>query len=428
MVSLAQTGVFAPPRAASALDHVESMTFTNAGYVFGRFGAAHMSSVFQPIYSLPHRRLVGLEALLRASDGAGQATSPMSLFSRVRHEQDVVLLDRLCRDVHVRNQPELGTPYWLFLNVHPLTVARGVNYGAFFRDLLHKYGVPPSRVVVEITEACIDDERMLEEAVLYYRELGALIAIDDFGTGNSNFGRIWRLRPDIVKLDRSIIAMADQHLVKGRILTNLVDLIREAGALVLMEGVETEQEARIAMEAGADLVQGYYFSRPRAHWDQKDLQSPVLNQLFDNYWLARQQVGCRVKEVLDLVGMQLRRASVALGAGLPATAACQSLLQLARVERCFLLDDQGYQISANLESRSRGPADVRFAPLFDTEGAAWCRRSYFQQAIQSLGEVQISRPYRSISGGNLCVTLSIAFDQKGQQRVLCCDVDWSTLE
>lgn len=414
--------------AQSALDQVESMTFKNQGYVFGRFGAARMSSVFQPIYSLPHRRLVGLEALVRASDGAGQATSPLNLFSRVRHEQDVVLLDRLCRNVHVRNQPALENPYWLFLNVHPLTVARGIHYGAYFRDLLDKYGVPPSRIVVEITEASIDDERMLEEAVLYYRELGALIAIDDFGTGNSNFGRIWRLRPDIVKLDRSIIAMADKHLVKGRILSNLVELIREAGALVLMEGVETEQEARIAMEAGADLVQGYYFSRPKALWGEEDMKSPALDALFDNYWAEQQQVGCRVRETMDLVGMQLRRASVALGAGVPPSAACQGLLQLERVERCFLLDERGYQLSANLESRRARALDDRFTPLVDTAGAGWCRRSYFQRAVQSSGEVQISRPYRSISGGNLCVTLSIAFSYKGQQRVLCCDVDWSALE
>src|SRR5690606_3189599 len=89
-----------------------------------------------------------------------------------------------------------------------------------------------------------------------------LVAIDDFGAGESNFERVWRLRPDIVKLDRAMITEAAQNPLVQRILPGIVSLVHEAGALVVMEGIETERQALIALKSDVDFVQGFYFLRP----------------------------------------------------------------------------------------------------------------------------------------------------------------------
>lgn len=72
-----------------------------------------------------------------------------------------------------------------------------------FKYLLQRYQIPAARVVVETIEGAIADEGQLSESVQFYKNLGCLVAIDDFGAGHSNIERIWRLVPDIVKLDRS---------------------------------------------------------------------------------------------------------------------------------------------------------------------------------------------------------------------------------
>src|SRR5882672_6440057 len=148
-----------------------------------------LSSHFQPIYSLAHRRPVGYEGLIRAVHSAsGRRLDPLELFSKARHGEERIRLDRQCRALHVRNFQRLGNTHsWLFLNVDPQVASESLRYGPFFLKMLQSNGFPTHRVAVE-----------------HYRKLGCLIVIDDFGAGYSNFDRIWRLRPDIVKIDREM--------------------------------------------------------------------------------------------------------------------------------------------------------------------------------------------------------------------------------
>ena len=181
--------------------------------------------------------------------------SPLALFAEVKDESDNVLLDRLCRAVHVQNFSRLADKSWIFLNVNPLVTVQGKNYGPFFKEMLERHNIPPSQVVVEILEQGINDEAILSTAVDYYKNLGCLIAIDDFGASHSNFDRILNIQPDIVKFDRSIIVQAETNLIVRKALPSMVGLIQELGCIALMEGIETEKQALIAIDSNVDLVQ-----------------------------------------------------------------------------------------------------------------------------------------------------------------------------
>ncbi|MBC7803143.1 MAG: EAL domain-containing protein, partial [Candidatus Parcubacteria bacterium] len=220
-------------------------------------------SRFQPIYSFAHRRAIGFEALVGVDSAGGASHGPEKLFAQVRELRDLVELDRACRALHVANYCafEPGES-WLLLNVNPTVAVHGKRFGSFFPALLERHGLPARRVVIEIVESRLAEERGLEEAVAYYRTLGCLVAIDDFGAGESNFNRIWRLKPDIVKIDREMIAAAAVERRARRLLTGIVALLHETGALVCVEGIETEEEALAAVEANADFMQGYLFARP----------------------------------------------------------------------------------------------------------------------------------------------------------------------
>lgn len=400
------------------------------GQAVGRFNDLWLSSVFQPVFSLAHRRPIGHEALMRANTAAGTPVSPLDVFSQTDSELDITRLDRLCRAVHVRNyQMTRPDNTWLFLNVNPEVVIHGKTYGAFFAQLLEQNDFPPHRVVVEILEQGIRDEASLAEAVDYYRQLGCLVAIDDFGSGHSNFERIWELTPDIVKLDRSVIVRAAASKSVRRILPNLVSLLHEAGCLVLMEGVETDTEALICMDADVDFAQGFYFGHPATDIGGKADAVDTITALAARFKHA----------ALDEARVQHERSAPYLAAFEQAAqrlaqcvaleTACAELVKMPGVERCYLMDADGLQCGTNFQSPQRASrSDPRFMPLEDISSASWVRRAYFRRAISLPGQIQVSRPYLSLSGINMCLTLSVALQCKGDTRVLCCDIDAETLE
>lgn len=413
----------------SALDQVESVCGDSNGSVVGSFKHLQIGSAFQPIFSLAHRRPVGYEALLRASDGESSPVSPLDVFEMAEKESETVFLDRLCRNVHLRNFLSMSDDTgWLFLNINPEVTVRGKNYGAFFVDLLERNQMPPHRVVVEILENSIADESLLADAVSYYRSLGCLIAIDDFGAGHSNFDRIWRISPEIVKLDRMMISQAVSNRTVRRVLPNLVSLIHESGSLALMEGIETETEALISMESGIDFVQGYYFGRPEAALNESCATLGSLQELCDTFKVFSESEAQKYHRVLAPYVESFRYSASLIESGAAPNSACAKFLGMTRVERCYVLDGQGGQCGESLVAHSQSVRnDLRFAPLFDASGAIWSQRHYFQRAIRQPGEVQISRPYLSVAGVNMCVTLSVAIHTDSGIQVLCSDLDWADI-
>jgi len=119
----------------------------------------------------------------------------------------------------------------------------------------------------------------LGAAVEHYRKLGCLIVIDDFGAGFSNFDRIWRLRPDIVKIDREMTRRVTIEPLARRMFTGIISVLREAGALVCVEGIETEAEALCAIDANADLMQGDYFAPGSAVLPPENARSDMFARL-----------------------------------------------------------------------------------------------------------------------------------------------------
>ena len=409
------------------LDYIEPFIQFQDPYVIGRFKGIQIDSGFQPIFSLAHRRAVGFEALLRPRTADGTPLSPVAVFNMAQTEEENVFLDRLCRIVHLRNflaQPDEVN--WLFLNINPVVTVYGSRHGSFFTELLNRYQISPHRVVIEILEGQIHDEGLLTDAVMFFKELGCLVAIDDFGAGHSNFDRIWRIQPHIVKLDRSIIAQAALNPSVRRVIPNLVNLIHEAGSLSLMEGVETEEEALIAIDSDIDFVQGYYFARPAKLLPPENLSRGTIDDLCKKSTIASQIELGIYKNKLHAYQEAFQVFLHKFKEGLEVIDACQKFLSQPGAERCYLLDKDGRQLGRNFVSfTAPSLSDPRFSPLAESSDARWERRHYFRRAINQPGTIQISRPYLSIAGGNMCVTLSVAVLTEKEMIVLCGDLMWS---
>jgi EAL domain-containing protein (putative c-di-GMP-specific phosphodiesterase class I) len=221
-----------------------------------------LSSHFQAIFSTAERRPVGYEALIRATRGDGLAIEPVQLLESVPDGAARSDLDRRCRTVQVEKFMRLGdTRSTLFLNIDPCRVIEP-RFAGIFADELASCELPAERVAVELTESQGPCEERLAAATDFYRELGCRIVIDDFGAGQSNFERVWRVKPDIVKIDREMTRRLSTNSVARRMLAGIVSVLQDGGATVCVEGIETEDQALCAIDAGADLLQGFYFARP----------------------------------------------------------------------------------------------------------------------------------------------------------------------
>lgn len=235
---------------------------------------------FQPIYSVRRAGCTGYEALIRAADLDGVAIRPDRLFEVALARGDGALLDWICRALHLRNFASVDPgDRTLFINVHPQAALGDASCAREFDHLIRYYGATPKRICVEILESACDDEGMLREAVAAYRELGASIAMDDFGIGRSNFDRIVSLRPEMVKIDRSVLNEAVGDEKARRMLPGVIELLHEAGAQVTIEGVESANEALIAMDSGADHLQGHYFAAPSANPADDGLTKRIFAEL-----------------------------------------------------------------------------------------------------------------------------------------------------
>lgn len=406
---------------SQVLTHVERDA---TGCAIARLGDYRLSSHFQPILSLSHQRVVGHEGLMRASDAAGRAVSPIDVLARAQERGELVAIDRLARAVHVFNRPRAAAQ-WLFLNVHPEVFVDVLATHGFMADLLAQEGLSTADVVIEVLEDAIRDEARFAAKVERMRADGFLIALDDFGAGHSNFDRVWTVKPDIVKLDRSFAQRIEHDTGARRILPRIVNLLHEAGSLVLLEGIETALQAQIALDADIDFVQGYYFARPAALPHEDAVLAANVHALWQDFSAREQSNDLIQRELIAPYQNALGYASVLLTAGRPLAEACAGFLEQSLANFCYLLDHEGRQIGENLwGNASITRVSRRFRPLADACEARWSRRPYFRRAIRQFDRVQVTRPYLSASTAELCVTLSVGFLRAGEPFVLCGDITW----
>lgn len=377
-------------------------------------------TAIQPIYSIDHQRTIGYEALIRAKDASGQPVSPIDLFNSPTSDKESVYLDRLCRYVHTANfQHTSNDETWFFINVSALASERGREYGLFFSELLKFFHIKPSNVVVEIIEDPSHDNEKLLDAIKYYKDMGCMLAIDDFGAGHSNFERVWSLKPDIVKLDRSMVTREAANL-ESSLLPSIVELLHQAGCLVVIEGVENEAQALVAMNSGADFIQGFYFAKPREINSINDNRVKLFKRLAKLH-LKNEQIKAESEKAWLAPFVKSFKESVeSIQQGNTLEVACLGFYSLTGSIRCYLLNEVGEQIGRTLNFKQA--VTTKFKQLQCAEKGNWYRKHYVRNAINNPLRLNISQPYRSITGDGLCMTLSLYFENGFEHQILCFDI------
>ena len=215
---------------------------------------------FQPIVDLRTRRVVAYEALARGPQGSPLG-SPAALFATAHATGQLARLDWACRVAALAGGLEAGLrpPHALFVNVEPEALGEAPDEHS--ADVLRRAG-SELRVFAEITERALTDRpAQLLRATDVWRERGWGVALDDVGADPRSLALLPLLRPDVVKLDRTLVH-AHPSRASGEVMTGVRAYAEETGAVVLAEGIEEEEHLLAAETLGATLAQGWHFGRP----------------------------------------------------------------------------------------------------------------------------------------------------------------------
>ncbi len=224
---------------------------------------------FQPIISIKNKKIFAFEALTRAYDENNDFISPIYLFDHAKKENLSNKLDSYVRELALQkfvDYHKKDKEILLFINFESSFID-SEEYDTFIMTV-KKYNINTSNIVLEIKEDEIKNNDSIKRFVDLYRKNGFIIAIDDFGTGYSSFDRLSLIKPDIVKIDRSLIYNVNKNFINSEILNAVSNMCYKIGAIVLAEGVEEKNEILNCMEKDIDIYQGFYFSKPQCHFDE----------------------------------------------------------------------------------------------------------------------------------------------------------------
>lgn len=237
--------------------------------ILGEFEEALQTGQFamflQPVVTLDGRTTI-CEALVRWIHPERGIIAPASFIPLLERTGYIYKLD-----LYIWEQAAKRLAYWSSIGHDELSISVNISVKDFYYtdiydtmvSLVEKYNIEPERLKLEITESVFMTEKERQiEIISSLKEYGFLIEIDDFGSGYSSLNMLKEVPADILKMDMAFLSM-DKNAPRGRKIVNtIITLAKALGMMVIIEGVETEEQLNYLKGTGADYLQGYYFSKP----------------------------------------------------------------------------------------------------------------------------------------------------------------------
>ena len=289
-----------------------------------------------------------------------------------------------------------------------------------FTEVIDKVEIPYKNFIIEIKEDEISNTKALEEFCSYYKELGFAIALDDFGTGNSTFDRINIIKPDLIKIDKSLFKNTKDNHINKEIVKSIARMSHNLGIRVLAEGVEDEYAICLAMKSNINLFQGYYFCKPVFEIDTflidkiittiveigtifKKITINSINKkrdLVNNYHLVSDQIIEQFRYINDAQEIMIKELNNNLD-----------------LEAMYLIDvDSSKQIHDTVINNRND----RFTP--SKGGDEHYLKEYYYITLESKQGIYLSNKYISYATGNICKTFARKFKLENESYIICLDI------
>lgn len=396
---------------------------------------ASMAAFYQPIVALDTRTIIGYEVLGRRRTKQGYASlGPFFANDRIPVDHQI-RVDRMLREQALVKLSSTANPPKLFLNLKPSWIYTTYQQTGQLPtlQLIESHQIDPRSIVIEVTEeASSYSDHELRTIVDLYRSKGCQIAIDDVGSGFSSLDRIAALQPNLLKVDIHMMKQSASHSGYLGVLRSFSTLAEQIGASLLIEGVETQQDLRRAIQVGARYVQGFLFAQAGPEF----LEARTFQKLVDaelrahrkqfmaeeQYWKQQgKQLNALLQQTIAEDAVLAGREADGTGASISARAGTRAVVQVSACHgsegneetcddrfierllgglcdsciRVYVCSEDGMQTSANY---SRGE-DGCWQREAHYRGAHWGWRPYFfPNLVQMKGRRQsiLSRPYADL--------------------------------
>lgn len=221
---------------------------------------------YQPMYHGRTRQLRGVEALVRWKDDSGKMIPP-SVFIPIAEKNGLIdhigtfVVEESIRQYRTWSE-YYNMHFKLSINISALQYKKD-DFVDSIMAVIDKYGVDPSDIELEITESIlIDDFDSVTTKLTRLRNLGVGISLDDFGTGYSSLSYLKKFPIDTLKVDKSFIDTVLDDASTRIITESILNMSHAMGFETVAEGVENERQFSYLVNAGCDIIQGFYLGKP----------------------------------------------------------------------------------------------------------------------------------------------------------------------
>ena len=395
-----------------------------------------VASFFEPLVSVQKMGVIGLETVSRAVHPENQSLiEPRDIFRGMPLEESglKLALDRLFRQKGLEEFSPFQTQMpslLLFLDVEPSVLEETTVGSGHLLKQVRDLSLDPQQVVVQISLASEMNPLFVKKFIDIQRSHHFLIALTDLENQPDHLDTLLRFNPDMVRVADSLVRGLASSEEKRDVFRRIINLAHSLGVLVIAGGIESEEDALVALELGTDLLQGGYFSR-----DYKD------NTVFTLGRKARMQfLGSRYRRRLTGRAKQdreLMRRCGHVGDSIfarftgkpPMEMESASLFRnYPSLECLYWLNGEGVQAGEPIRSQFHIPERKRVLFQPSLPGSNHSLREYYYALSEEPGP-HVTEPYLSMNSGNLCVTVSHALEdpRTGDPRILCVDLNLSKI-
>lgn len=244
---------------------------------------------YQPITDLVTGKIYKAEALLRWQHPVKGMIGPEE-FIHLTEEMGLInsigdWVFHIVANQSAQWREKYDVDFQISVNKSPVQFQHKQDAGTAWIKYLQKCNIPGDVISVEITEGLLlDASETVIEQLLAFRDAGIQVSLDDFGTGYSSLAYLKKFDIDYLKIDQTFVSNLKEDSDDMVLCEAITAMAHKLGMKVIAEGVETEEQLALLINAGSDYAQGYLFSKPI---EMEAFEEKYLNQI-DMDWIKRQ--------------------------------------------------------------------------------------------------------------------------------------------
>ncbi len=363
----------------------------------------------------------------------GTLIHPLDLIEKAENENLLQPLNRLMVEMVIENFQRLymtDKDMLLYINIHESLVKAGKTTIEWLAKVAETRNIPTNAIAFDITDyqsLSVDEVRSF---ILVSREAGFYISIDDIGNSYFNMDRILIYNPDIIKINQQYLdRLSDDLAYKERLKRQISHLAHEMGIIVVVTGIELEEDLMKAFKGGAQFFQGYYFGMPKVVADEEIndfLDVSALEERFSPYRVNLEVEETRV--VMNKLVMALNRIRDNSKQWTEETSddAFEYLFyRYPYIQNAWAVDMDGIQVTkGRVNNIGFSQRNARIFKIHDI-GYDYSGEEFYRIITMGALDVWITKPYTSLINNELCMGTSSFIELEGGNRyILCLEVNY----